>query len=314
MPKLVDHAEFTPKYYVWDGDKLGCTNDKTKSHCQDACHNKGKYCHMDPDKLGGGHISGRHISQENLRQHCAFKRNQGSKEAKLKWWKYVALVADNCLGKFDVDQYFTEECSKAMHERAQISFAEGRMVMESARPPEDGQDANFVHWCPEVFPRDIEISWDFTPLRLPGLAILFFAATGLSGDGEPISLFDPRLAPRAGRYEQYTSSDVSYLSLSYFRRRWEEEQRLHLVNLRAAPGFEMLAQGADPIPSEVGIGRTYAIRVRRKGPRVTMFIQDLPVLDWIAPEGRALPGAGHIGLRQMAPLKAGYANLRVVAI
>lgn len=197
---------------------------------------------------------------------------------------------------------------------AHIGFAEGRMVMENARPPEDGQDANFVQWCPEIFPRDIEISWDFTPLRLPGLCILFFGATGLAEDGTPISLFDPRLDPRAGRYEQYTSSDVSYLSLSYFRRMWAEEQRFHLVNLRAAPGFEMLAQGADPIPSAVGIGQTYRIRVRRKAGRVTMLIEDLPVLDWTAPDGRALPGAGNIGFRQMAPLKAAYANLRVVAI
>lgn len=219
-----------------------------------------------------------------------------------------ALIYENPLASpDDVDGFILEGS-------AHVSFADGKMVMENARPPEEGQDANFVHWCPEIFPRDIEISWDFTPLRLPGLCILFFGATGLDADGAPISLFDPRLAPRAGRYEQYTSSDVSYLSLSYFRRRWEEEQRFHLVNLRAAPGFEMLAQGADPIPSEVGIGRTYRIRVRRKGARVTMLIEDLPVLDWTAPPDRALPEAGNIGLRQMAPLKAAYANLRVVAI
>ena len=196
---------------------------------------------------------------------------------------------------------------------AHITFSDGGMIMENARPPEDGQDANFVHWCPEVFPRDIEISWDFKPLRLPGLCILFLAATGLDGD-EQISLFDPRLSPRTGRYEQYTSSDVSYLSLSYYRRRWEEEQKFHLVNLRRAPGFEMLAQGADPIPSAAGIGRTYKIRVRREDRRVTLFIEDLPVLDWMAPADMTLPGAGHIGFRQMAPLKAGYRNLRVVAV
>ncbi len=196
---------------------------------------------------------------------------------------------------------------------AHVTFPDGRMMMENARPPEDGQDANFVFWCPEIFPRDIEISWDFKPLRLPGLCILFFAATGLN-NGVPISLFDPMLAPRAGRYEQYTSSDVSYLSLSYFRRRWAEEQRFHLVNLRSAPGFELLAQGADPIPSEQGLGEVYRLRVRRSGRRVCMFIDDLPVLDWTAPADMEIPQAGNIGFRQMAPLKAEYANLRVVAI
>lgn len=196
---------------------------------------------------------------------------------------------------------------------AHVTFLDGWMAMKAARPPEDGQDANFVLWCPEVFPADIEISWEFRPLELPGLCILFFAATGLD-DGRPISLFDPRLDKRAGRYEQYTSSDVSYLSLSYFRRMWDEERRFQVVNLRSAPGFELLAQGADPIPSQDGIGNVYKLRVRRQGGRVTMFIEDLPVLDWTAPDGAQLPQAGHIGFRQMAPLKAEYSNLRVIAI
>jgi len=45
-----------------------------------------------------------------------------------------------------------------------------------------------------------------------------------------------------------------------------------------------------------------------------MFIDDLPVLDWTAPAEMEIPQAGNIGFRQMAPLKAEYANLRVVAI
>ena len=52
---------------------------------------------------------------------------------------------------------------------ADISFVDGKMRMENAISPEAGQKANYVFWCPEVFPSDVEISWSFRPIKEPGL-------------------------------------------------------------------------------------------------------------------------------------------------
>jgi hypothetical protein len=217
------------------------------------------------------------------------------------------LLYENALAKAsDIDGFRLEGSAK-------IDFDTGRMVMENTRPREDGQAANYVLWCPETFPADIEISWEFRPLREPGLCILFFGARGIV-DGKLVSIFDKRLAPRQGLYDQYNNSDISYLSLSYFRRQWADERALQLVNLRAAPGFEMLAQGADPIPSVENIRAPYDMVVRRLGRRVTMTINKLTVLDWTAPADRVFARDGQIGFRQMAPLRAEYANLKVYAL
>lgn len=195
---------------------------------------------------------------------------------------------------------------------ANISFPEARMVLENRRPPEEGQAANFVYWCPATFPGDVEISWQFRPLREPGLCILFFGARGLV-EGRRVSPLDPRLAPRQGLYDQYNNSDLEYLSISYFRRRLESERRLNVVNLRFAPGFELLAQAADPIPSVYDGHPLHRLSLRKQGRRLTFTVDDLPVLDYTAPRHRRWPGGGNIGFRQMAPLRAEYANLVVRA-
>ena len=196
---------------------------------------------------------------------------------------------------------------------AHVTFEDGRMVLENARPPEDGQAANYLFWCPEVFPADVEISWEFQALREPGLCVFFFSAKGLHG-GEEVSLFDPRLAKREGIYNQYIRSDVSALQVSYFRRRFLDEQRLHVSVLRQAPGFILLDRQADPLPSADTMTESYQIRLRRKGRHVQFFIEDITVIDWVAPEGMTLPAGGRLGFRQMAPLKGAYSNLKVMAI
>ena len=77
---------------------------------------------------------------------------------------------------------------------AHISFPKGRLRMENLRDPAEGQKSNFVLWCPETFPADVSIEWEFWPVQEPGLCILFFAATGREGK----ELFDPSLAVRTG--------------------------------------------------------------------------------------------------------------------
>lgn len=194
-----------------------------------------------------------------------------------------------------------------------IKAEDGLMVMENARPMEDGQAANFVHWCPEEFPADIEVSWKFRPVREPGLCILIFATKGIV-NGALTSPFDARLAERHGLYDQYNNSDLEYLSMSYFRRRWESERGLHVVNLRYAPGFKLLQTGPDPIPCVHEGNPLHQLVLRKQGRRVTFTVDDLKLVDWTAPEDQPMPGSGHIGFRQMAPLKAEYADLQVRAL
>ncbi len=190
-----------------------------------------------------------------------------------------------------------------------IDFDGGGMRMHNLTSADRGQEANFVFWCPEVFPDNIEIRWNFTALEEPGLCILFFAARGILAGGGDCHVLDKRLKPRAGVYEQYTKSDVSALQIAYFRRRWPEERAFHLSNLRRAPGFELLAQGADPLPDVKDATPPYRMRVRKARDGVQFFINDLKVVEW--PASGANPGQGSIGFRQMAPLVARYSDLEV---
>jgi hypothetical protein len=192
---------------------------------------------------------------------------------------------------------------------AAVTFPQGRMRMENRRDPGEGQAANFVYWCHEDFPSDIAVSWDFWPVREPGLCILFFSATGAKGE----DLFDPGLAERHGEYNQYHSSDINALHVSYFRRMFEDERAFHTCNLRKSFGFHLVSQGADPLPSVPDATPPYHLQLVKCGQHVIFSINDLEIFDWVddgETYGPLLDG-GKIGFRQMAPLIGEYANLVV---
>jgi hypothetical protein len=192
---------------------------------------------------------------------------------------------------------------------AAASFPLGRLRLESVRPPADGQAANIVLWCPEEFPADISISWDFWPVREPGLCILFFHARG-HGDRD---IFDPALAPRSGPYEQYHHGDIDAYHVSYFRRMWESERRFHTCNLRKSHGFHLVAQGADPLPAVIDARGPYRVRVDVRNSEVTFRVDDVASFRWRddGSVGGPAPRGGKVGFRQMAPMIGEYANLRV---
>ncbi|MBS14601.1 MAG: hypothetical protein CME19_23810 [Gemmatimonadetes bacterium] len=192
---------------------------------------------------------------------------------------------------------------------AAVTFPQGRMRMENCRDPEEGQAANFVYWCPENFPHDIVVSWDWWPIREPGLCILFFSAIG----GEGQDLFDPALNERHGEYNQYHSSDINALHVSYFRRKNPDERAFHTCNLRKSHGFHLVCQGADPLPSVDDATPPYRIRLVKCADTVSFSINDLEIFEWVD-DGETygpLLGGGKIGFRQMAPLIGEYANLVV---
>ncbi len=192
---------------------------------------------------------------------------------------------------------------------AHITFHNGRMRMEHARDPSEGQASNLVYWCPQEFPDNIAVSWDFWPLGEPGLCILFFAARGRNG----ADIFDPSLAPRVGIYNQYHHGDIDALHVSYFRRKNLSERAFHTCNLRKSYGFHLVAQGADPIPDVADATPPYHIQLIKAGPVIDFTINELPIFHWEddgITYGPVL-GGGKIGFRQMAPLIGEYANLKV---
>jgi len=191
-----------------------------------------------------------------------------------------------------------------------VTFPAGTLRLENGMDPKEGQAANYLFWCPEVFPADVAVSWDFRPIREPGLAMFWIAASGKDGK----DLFDPSLAPRAGQYRQYHSGDINAYHLSYFRRSNPENERtFHTCNLRKSYGFHLITQGADPIPSVIDIKSSYHIEVVKCSGWIWLKINDLPIFEW-HDDGReygpVLEG-GRIGFRQMAPLVADYSNLTV---
>ncbi|WP_219466585.1 DUF1961 family protein [Nonomuraea rhizosphaerae] len=191
-----------------------------------------------------------------------------------------------------------------------VSFPQGRMRLESLRPPSDGQAANVVLWCPEELPADVRIEWDFWPLREPGLCIMFFHARGRGGE----DLFDPALAPRTGPYEQYHHGDINAYHVSYFRRMWPSERSLHTCNLRKSHGFHLVAQGADPLPAVLDATGPYAMRLDVLSGAVTFSVNGIVSFRWLDDGGTGGPAlsGGKLGFRQMSPMIGEYANLRVV--
>lgn len=221
-------------------------------------------------------------------------------------YRFGSLLYDNPLAsESDVEGFRLEG-------DAIITFPEGRLRMANHRDPSEGQKANFVFWCPENFPPDVAVSWDFWSIREPGLCILFFAAGGRHGE----DLFDPKLARRTGEYQMYHHGDIDAFHISYFRRKHPRERAFQTCNLRKSYGFHMVAQGADPLPSVEDAQPPYHIQLIKCGPEVAFSINELRILHW-ADDGQTygpLLGGGKIGFRQMAPLMAEYANLQVHAV
>ena len=196
--------------------------------------------------------------------------------------------------------------------KAITSFPKGRMRLENALTSALGQKANYVLWCPEEFPADICVEWDFLPIREPGLAIMFFSAKGRNGE----DLFAPTLTPRTGEYPLYHHGDINAFHVSYFRRKEPDERAFHTCNLRKSYGFYLVAQGGDPIPDAVEATEPYRMAVVKQGNQVAFYCNGLELFryqDDGETYGPLLQG-GKLGFRQLAPMIGEYANLTVYAL
>jgi hypothetical protein len=195
--------------------------------------------------------------------------------------------------------------------QADVAIHDGALRLRTVVDESARQAANYVFWCPEEFPADVQVEWDFWPEAERGLCILFCAARGRGGE----DLFDPRLPRRTGEFAQYTEAAINCLQISYYRRR-PQKQKHHLCNLRKHHGVHLVASGADPIPQAGRADPPYHLRLAKAGRHVGFWIDDLPILHF-EDDGRTygpVLGGGKIGFRQMAPMVGRYANFRVYGI
>jgi hypothetical protein len=215
----------------------------------------------------------------------------------------VSLLYSNALRHpADLDGWNPEGSMRA------VAGPQGLELESTADELELGDHAHFTVWCPVELPDGICVSWSFRPLTDEGLAMVFFAATGAGAD-----LFSPRLAPRTGYYPQYHSGDIRTLHASYYRRKWPSERRFTTSNLRKSPGFQLVAQGADPLPAVGDVDGFYRVHIVKDGPSVRFGIDDLTVFAWHDESDDVLAG-GRIGFRHMAPLRAAYRDLEVTSL
>lgn len=192
----------------------------------------------------------------------------------------------------------------------EICELEGKLVFSHQRDAlEYGDHAHWVLWCPEGFPDQIIIEWEFTPLSEHGLCMLFLAAKGRNGE----DIMADVLPKRTGYYPQYHSGSLNTLHLSYYRRKHREERAFRTCNLRKSYGFHLVAQGADPLPAASDSESYYRMRVVKYNEIVQFSINGLPVLEWKDNGQNYGPiyTNGKVGFRQMAPMKAAYANFTV---
>ena len=192
---------------------------------------------------------------------------------------------------------------------AKIEFPNGRLRLSSVLDPALGQAANYVYWCDEVFPSDVLIEWDFTPLSESGLCIMFFSAVNCQGG----SVFDA--AERTGQYHQYHSGDINAFHASYYRVLpiVDQGERLRTCNLRKSRGFHMVAQGGDPTPELALCKPPFRITILKHGPLVAFYVDRILSFTY-HDDGHTygpLLGGGCIGFRQMSPMVAEYSNLEV---
>ncbi len=199
---------------------------------------------------------------------------------------------------------------------AKITVADGRMHMANVHRRDGLVEANFVHWCPVLFPEDFAATWTFSPKREPGLAITIFGAAGPDGE----DLFDPQLPERRGRFSDYHRG-IRNMWISYFRH-IPTPKPWSICHVRRNPGLHSIAKGPDPIGTiEHGADQIdIQMWLIKHGPELRFYMRKgeerLKILEWTdtSEDQNIMVGAGRIGFRQMAPLIAAYDDLRVFEV
>jgi hypothetical protein len=184
-----------------------------------------------------------------------------------------------------------------------LSHGDGYVMMRS-----ENFEGHTVFWCPEDFPSSFVAEWEFKPLSLYGLAIIFFAAKGQNGE----DIFDPSLPPRDGVFSHYIRGAITSYHVSYFANVRDFQMGRTDTNLRKNNQFYRV--GGGPVAIQPGARGWQHLRLVKDGNRIQLSANGRTFLDWTDdnPERYGPPhGDGKIGLRQMDSTIGLYRNFRV---
>jgi Domain of unknown function (DUF1961) len=162
-------------------------------------------------------------------------------------------------------------------------------------------------FCRHDFPDRIAVEYNLTVRESNGLFITFVALRGLNGED-----FLSGLPPRSGEFKDYTGDDALARSYHVSVSRYDDAGvHTGVSNWRRNPGLHLMAQGVDLCEQ---IGRTYAVRIEKDGPRCALFINGQPGPAFVDPAELPdeLPTGGKIGFRAIGSrVIADVSKLRV---
>ncbi len=184
----------------------------------------------------------------------------------------------------------------------ETEFKDGWMHMQSP-----GEEGHHVFWCPDRFPESFVAQWEAQNLETDaGLCIVFFAASGLDGQG----IFHEDLPERDGTFTQYTKGKIRCYHASYYANAAHNPDRQQ-TNLRKNPGFHLVGEGPEGIPTKSE--KAHTVTLAKQGPRIRLWVDDKTAIDWTdkGKQGGDPHGDGFIGLRQMQWTHFRYRNFRV---
>eukprot|EP00343_Euplotes_focardii_P001305 CAMPEP_0205802044 /NCGR_PEP_ID=MMETSP0205-20121125/4230_1 /ASSEMBLY_ACC=CAM_ASM_000278 /TAXON_ID=36767 /ORGANISM="Euplotes focardii, Strain TN1" /LENGTH=190 /DNA_ID=CAMNT_0053067793 /DNA_START=90 /DNA_END=659 /DNA_ORIENTATION=- len=152
----------TPHYFSWPC--LEC-DDEIKA---DDCFGNGKYCAVDYNDLN---MKGSSILLSNIRQKCIYKNSMEKNKNDSDWWNYVTRAHSSCYTDF------TEDCSKAVHTKLGLDYAETQKCVENSFSNKGTDDEDnsilgedYEYWMeggfsitPSIIINDARYSGDIAP-------------------------------------------------------------------------------------------------------------------------------------------------------
>merc|ERR1740136_379518 len=97
--KFEDHIYFTPREYVYPGERINCLTETNREMCSSLCTNNRRYCAMDPDFDITSGVSGADVVVESLRRICIYRHYGESDGIALTYWDYISEFLERCDNK-----------------------------------------------------------------------------------------------------------------------------------------------------------------------------------------------------------------------